>query len=130
MGIFDFFKKNEPKLKEQEKKGKVESDEVQTTRISVMYQLVLKDKSVDNRTGFKDCSNLREQTNCNSNLETDCVLCKKLVELNKYYTRKDIESMTQKFGYSVFDNPGGAVDNEGNPICQYKWENVILTQKI
>lgn len=131
MGILDFFKKSKAIIppKDNVKKNIDETDEIQRTHISVKYQLVLKDKSIAIESAFTKCSKMRKQDDCNSETELECVICKKLIELNKYYTRKDIETMSLKLGYSVFDNPGGAVDNEGNPVCNFKWENVILTEK-
>jgi hypothetical protein len=40
--------------------------------------------------------------------------CKKMVELNGLYTRMDIESISERLGYSVWNRCGG----EG---CRHRW---------
>ncbi len=40
--------------------------------------------------------------------------CKKLMELKRLYTRSDIEQISERLGYSVWDRKGG--DN-----CRHKW---------
>jgi hypothetical protein len=45
--------------------------------------------------------------------------CKYLVNAGKFYTRSDIETMSQKLGYSVWNRCGG----DG---CRHKWESVVV----
>jgi hypothetical protein len=48
--------------------------------------------------------------------------CKKLIELNRYYTRAEIEKMSEHLGYSVWDRCGG-VD------CRHMWKSNIVTRE-
>lgn len=48
--------------------------------------------------------------------------CKKLIELNRVYTRADIESLSAQLGYSVFDHCGG----EG---CRHRWVRKTIVKK-
>lgn len=52
------------------------------------------------------------------------LLCKRLYELDRLYTRAEIESISLKLGYSVFDSPGGSDD-----CCCYWNSKVIPTVK-
>ena len=67
-------------------------------------------------------------------LPTTRPFCKKLVELNatgRMYSRSDIESITQRVGYSVFDRSGGFWfhDGKADPQCRHYWKTNILTRK-
>lgn len=60
--------------------------------------------------------------------------CKKLIELNRQgrmYTRGDIEQITQRLGYSVFDRAGGFWYHNGkaDPQCRHYWKTNILMRK-
>ena len=59
--------------------------------------------------------------------EFDCCkehpLCKYLYDSKKFFKRSEIELMSAKLGYSVWDCVGG---NEG---CQCKWESFVVTEK-
>lgn len=48
--------------------------------------------------------------------------CKKLLELNRLYTRADIELISQRLGYSVWDRKGG----DG---CRHRWVPQIVVKK-
>ena len=52
------------------------------------------------------------------------LLCKRLYELDRLYTRAEIEGISLKLGYSVFDSPGGSDD-----CCCYWNSEVIPTIK-
>ena len=52
------------------------------------------------------------------------LLCKRLYDLDRLYTRAEIESISLKLGYSVFDSPGGSDD-----CCCYWNSKVIPTIK-
>ena len=56
------------------------------------------------------------------------VFCKKLMALNKYYSRTDIEKISAKLGYSVFDRQGGWWNDKGlvKPSCRHQWQATIL----
>lgn len=48
--------------------------------------------------------------------------CIKMVELNRLYTRQDIQSISARLGYSVWDHRGG----EG---CTHEWvSETVVTQ--
>lgn len=61
--------------------------------------------------------------------ENDCSLCRKIMELDRFYTRAEIEQISQRLGYSVFDRVGGALDENGNPNCACKWESSVVSKK-
>jgi hypothetical protein len=48
--------------------------------------------------------------------------CKELMKLNRIYTRADIETVSQRLGYSVWRDCGG----EG---CRHRWVKKILVEK-
>ncbi|MFC0772564.1 hypothetical protein [Terrimonas alba] len=48
--------------------------------------------------------------------------CKKLLELNRLYTRSEIELISQRVGYSVWDRRGG----EG---CRHRWVSQTVVKK-
>lgn len=51
-------------------------------------------------------------------------LCKKLYESKINYKRSEIEKMSLDLGYSVFDNVGNAVDEEGGCGCNCRWRSI------
>lgn len=60
--------------------------------------------------------------------------CKKLMELSqqgRMYSRADIEQITQRVGYSVFDRSGGFWYHNGkaDPRCRHYWKTNILMRK-
>lgn len=56
-------------------------------------------------------------------------LCRRLVSSDKYYSRSDIEQISARLGYSVFDRCGGFW-NDGGDIkyhCRHYWKvNIVL----
>ena len=48
--------------------------------------------------------------------------CKMLISLNRVYSRSDIETMSARLGYSVWDRCGG-------DDCWHRWVSVVITQK-
>jgi hypothetical protein len=48
------------------------------------------------------------------------------MELDKLYTRGEIQSISARLGYDVFANVGGAVDENGYPNCSCKWEATVI----
>jgi hypothetical protein len=50
-------------------------------------------------------------------------LCKRLYDLDRIYTRAEIESMSLRLGYSVYDSPGGSDD-----CCCY-WESEVFAER-
>ena len=58
--------------------------------------------------------------------------CAKLMELNKLYTRAEIEMLSARLGYSVFDRGGGwwtMPDGEHSPSCRHQWVSKIVVKK-
>lgn len=85
----------------------------QTTEIMVRY-------SYDWISGFN-----------NSDIGTSRPFCKALLGANRLYSRSDIESMSARLGYSVWDRRGGWW-NDGGTIsesCRHEWKTNIVTRK-
>jgi hypothetical protein len=58
--------------------------------------------------------------------------CAKMMELDRLYTRKDIENISEKLGYSVFDRRGGFwrhKDGIITPYCRHRWQSNIVVKK-
>ena len=58
--------------------------------------------------------------------------CKKLMSLDKLYSRADIEQITARLGYSVFDRRGGwwtMPNGEHSPSCRHTWTSNIVIKK-
>ena len=59
--------------------------------------------------------------------------CAELLELDKFYSREDIEKISERVGYSVWDRRGGwwtQPDGTHSPSCRHRWQtNVVLRKK-
>jgi len=57
--------------------------------------------------------------------------CVALMESDKLYSRADIETLSARFGYSVFDRCGGFWNNNGviEYQCRHEWKANIVTRK-
>lgn len=58
--------------------------------------------------------------------------CAKMMQLNRLYSRKDIEAISEKLGYSVFDRRGGFwrhKDGETTAYCRHNWKSNIVVKK-
>lgn len=58
--------------------------------------------------------------------------CARLMELGKYYTRKEIEAISARLGYSVFDRGGGwwtKPSGYHSPSCRHEWRANVLVKK-
>ena len=59
--------------------------------------------------------------------------CKRLMSLDKFYSRSDIEQMSARMGYSVWDRKGGwwtMPDGEHSPSCRHEWvSNIVMRKK-
>lgn len=58
--------------------------------------------------------------------------CAKLMQLNKLYTRSEIEQISARFGYSVFDRAGGwwtMSNGVHSPSCRHEWVSKIVVRK-
>jgi hypothetical protein len=59
--------------------------------------------------------------------------CAKLMELDRLYSRKDIEAISERLGYSVWDRRGGWYTvpgtNDRRPYCRHTWmSNVVIAE--
>lgn len=58
--------------------------------------------------------------------------CAKMMQLNRLYSRYEIEQISQRLGYSVFDRRGGFwrhPDGEVTPYCRHRWDSNIVIKK-
>jgi len=57
--------------------------------------------------------------------------CQALMNANKLYSRADIETLSTRMGYSVFDRCGGFWNNDGviDYQCRHEWKANIVTRK-
>jgi len=66
-------------------------------------------------------------------IKTSREFCKYLLDANKFYSRSDIEQMSARLGYSVWDRRGGWYTkpntNEHSPSCRHIWKSNIVTRK-
>jgi DNA-binding Lrp family transcriptional regulator len=57
--------------------------------------------------------------------------CAKMMQLNRLYSRREIELISERLGYSVFDRRGGFWNKGGEilPHCRHKWVSNIVVRK-
>lgn len=58
--------------------------------------------------------------------------CAKLMELHRLYSRADIENISARLGYSVFDRRGGFwrhKDGSTTAYCRHNWRSNLIVQK-
>lgn len=60
-------------------------------------------------------------------IETSRLFCRKLIALNRLYSRADIEKISQRLGYSVFERKGGWWGD--NPECRHLWKSNVVVRK-
>jgi DNA-binding MarR family transcriptional regulator len=93
----------------------VEAIKPETTQILIRY-------SYEWKAGFND-----------GDLDTSRPFCKYLVTANKFYTRSEIEQMSARLGYSVWDRRGGWYTKPGtnthSPSCRHQWVSNIVRRK-
>jgi hypothetical protein len=93
----------------------VEAIKPQTSQILIRY-------SYEWKAGFND-----------SDLDTSRPFCKYLVTANKFYSRSEIEQMSARLGYSVWDRRGGWYTKPGtnthSPSCRHEWKSNIVKRK-
>lgn len=61
-------------------------------------------------------------------IKTTRPFCRKLISLDRYYSRADIEKISSRLGYSVFDRKGGWWGK--NPECRHRWVSTIVKLKV
>jgi ribosomal protein S25 len=59
--------------------------------------------------------------------------CVEMLKANKFYTRSEIEQLSARLGYSVWDRAGGWWTKKGTNIhsesCRHRWVSNIVTRK-
>ena len=65
------------------------------------------------------------------NYSTSRPFCQALMDADKLYSRADIETLSARMGYSVFDRCGGYWNNNGKTEyqCRHEWKANIVTRK-
>ena len=65
------------------------------------------------------------------NYATSRPFCQKLMDLDRLYTRQEIENLSARLGYSVWDRCGGFWNNDGKIEykCRHTWMANIVTRK-
>lgn len=126
MGLSDFLKKVFWSDVKKSAAKIIESEQNINTKtsFSVKYSIAFKGEehgfdSDDKEFKNKPCYNSNHYDGSEA---SNCTLCSKLVELNKLYSRKEIEQLSMKLGYDTFANIGGTVDENGFPNCACYWQ--------
>ena len=69
----------------------------------------------------------------NTDKKTSRPFCVALLDANKMYSRSEIEQISARLGYSVWDRKGGWYTkpgtNEHEPSCRHQWVSNIVTRK-
>jgi len=68
----------------------------------------------------------------NSDKSSSREFCKYLLSANKMYSRAEIEQMSARLGYSVWDRRGGwwtMPSGEHSPSCRHQWVSNVVTRK-
>lgn len=60
-------------------------------------------------------------------IPTSRPFCIKMIQLNRLYSRAEIEAISLRLGYSVWDRKGGWWGD--NPECRHRWVSNIVTKK-
>jgi hypothetical protein len=58
--------------------------------------------------------------------------CHRMMQLNKVYSRFEIESISARLGYSVFDRRGGwwtQPNGDHSPSCRHIWMTNVIIKK-
>ena len=57
--------------------------------------------------------------------------CARMMELNRLYTRAEIETISRRLGYSVFDRRGGWWNDNGatKPYCRHTWTSLVTIKR-
>ena len=68
----------------------------------------------------------------NSDISSSRPFCKALLGANKLYSRSDIEMMSARLGYSVWDRRGGwwtKPSGKHSESCRHEWKTNVVTRK-
>lgn len=63
--------------------------------------------------------------------ERNRAFCAKLLALDRFYSRVDIELISERLGYSVWDRRGGFWNDGGTvkPYCRHHWKSNVVLKK-
>ncbi len=132
MGFFDLFKKKSSNKINFEGDGdKEKKPTANKISFQIRYEFVFKgadygmdenDKCFEN----KPCFSSKFYDGSDS---TDCAFCNKLMSLDKLWSRTEIEDLTRRIRYDVFANPGGKMDENGNPNCSCIWKSTVAVKR-
>jgi len=65
-------------------------------------------------------------------IATSRPFCQRLLKLDRVYTRREIEALSARLGYSVFDRAGGwwtKPSGYHSPSCRHEWRANVLVRK-
>lgn len=65
-------------------------------------------------------------------IPTSRAFCRKMIGLNRLYSRADIENISQRLGYSVFDRKGGwwtMPNGDHSPECRHSFFSHVVIKK-
>lgn len=65
-------------------------------------------------------------------IQTSRPFCARLLRLDRVYTRREIEALSARLGYSVFDRGGGWWTKSSgyhSPSCRHEWRANVLVRK-
>jgi ribosomal protein S25 len=67
----------------------------------------------------------------NANIGTSRPFCVHLLKAKKMYSRSEIESMSARLGYSVWNRAGGWWNDNGriSPSCRHEWKTNVVKRK-
>ena len=68
----------------------------------------------------------------NSDIDTSRPFCKTLLAANRFYSRSDIEQISARLGYSVWDRRGGwwtKPSGKHSESCRHQWQTNVVTRK-
>jgi ribosomal protein S25 len=68
----------------------------------------------------------------NSDIKNSRPFCKALLDADKLYSRSDIEQMSARLGYSVWDRRGGwwtMPSGKHSESCRHEWKTNVVTRK-
>lgn len=65
-------------------------------------------------------------------IDTTRDFCRRLIKLDKFYSRSDIEQMSRRLGYSVWDRKGGwytESNGKRSKECRHQWKTNLVIKK-
>ena len=68
----------------------------------------------------------------NTNAHPSRPFCAKLMALDRFWSRSEIEQISRRLGYSVFDRGGGwwnMGDGVNSPSCRHQWVSKVVVRK-